>query len=157
MKKNITLLFVLLLAACSDEVTVPTLTDPSPEQALQSSKSGLSLSLAKETYDQSFLSIETTIKNESQQTYGFGAYYYIEVNKNGEWYIVTHSDAVFLKNKQFTDSGQLLLAGSEVKLTFSLEPLGITLVPGEYRLVKTFLTQTEPFFEITIAAPFKVK
>lgn len=157
MKKIIMFLFVLVLAACSNEASVMTLTDPSPDQELHSSEAGLSLSLAEDTYDKSPSLIETTIKNESQQNYGFGEYYHIEVNKNGKWYIVTHSDAVFLRNKQFNDSGQLLLAGSEMQLTFFLDQLGVILVPGEYRLVKTFLSQNEPFFEIAVASPFTVE
>lgn len=157
MKKISMFLFVLVLAACSNEASVTTLTDPSPDQELHSSEAGLSLSLIEDIYDKSPSLIETTIKNESQQNYGFGEYYHIEVNKNGKWYIVTHSDAVFLKNQQFNDSGQLLAAGSEVQLTFFLNQLGVTLVPGEYRLVKTFLSQNEPFFEIAVASPFTVK
>ncbi|MBT2583192.1 immunoglobulin-like domain-containing protein [Planococcus sp. ISL-109] len=157
MKKIVMFLSVLFLAACSNEASVTTLTDPSPDQELRSSEAGLSMSLAEDAYEKSPSLIEVTIKNESQQNYGFGEYYHIEVNKNGKWYILTHSDAVFLNNQQFNDSGQLLLAGSEVQQTFFIDQLGITLVPGEYRLVKTFLSQNEPFFEIAIASPFTVE
>ena len=105
------------------------------------------MSLAEDTYDKPPSLIKATIKNESQQNYEFGEFYHIEVNKNGEWYIVTHSAALFLENQQFTDFGQLLVAGSEVQQPFFIDQLGVTLVPGEYRLVKPFLSQNEPFLK----------
>ncbi|HSP22974.1 MAG TPA: immunoglobulin-like domain-containing protein [Planococcus sp. (in: firmicutes)] len=157
MKKIIMLLSVLVLAACSNETSVTTLTDPSPDQELHSSEAGLSMSLAEDTYDKFPSLIEATITNESQQNYGFGEFYHIEVNKNNKWYIVTHSDAVFLNNQRFNDSGQLLAAGSEKQLTFFIDQIGVALIPGEYRVVKTFLSPKEPFFEIAIASPFSVE
>ncbi|HSJ38352.1 MAG TPA: immunoglobulin-like domain-containing protein [Planococcus sp. (in: firmicutes)] len=114
---------------------------------MHSSEAGLSMSLAEDTYDKPPSLIKATIKNESQQNYEFGEFYHIEVNKNGEWYIVTHSAALFLENQQFTDFGQLLVAGSEVQQPFFIDQLGVTLVPGEYRLVKPFLSQNEPFLK----------
>ena len=50
-----------------------------------------------------------------------------------------------------------LQAGDTAHQDFSVEALGVTLLPGEYRLVKTFLSQGESFHEISIAAPFWVK
>ena len=157
MKKILLFTFILFLAACSKEAAVTTLEDPSPDQQLSSSEAGLSLTLSEDLYTGSPKVIETAIKNESQRNFGFGEYYYIEVENNGEWYIVTHSDAVFLKNPHLIDYGYLLKAGSQMQQTFSLDLLGITLPPGEYRLVKTFLSQDEPFYEVSLSSPFTVE
>lgn len=157
MKKISLILFILILTACNKEPAVTTLKDPSPDQELLQKESGLSLSLAEELYDESPVSIKTALKNEGQYDFGHGEYYYIEVKKSGEWYTVIHSDAVFLNNPQLKDFGSRLSAGGMAEQDFSIDLLGITLLPGEYRLVKTFLSLDEPFFEISLAAPFTVE
>jgi hypothetical protein len=68
-----------------------------------------------------------------------------------------HTDAVFLKNPQLIDLGKQLSAGDTIKQNFSIELLGITLTPGDYRLVKTFLSMDEPFSEISLATKFTVE
>ncbi|ANU10737.1 hypothetical protein A1A1_09811 [Planococcus antarcticus DSM 14505] len=158
MKKIIGLaLIAVLFAACGVEPPMTTLTDPSPDQEMASSKSGLSLLLDEQIFAETPSVIVTTIKNDSMQDFGFGEYFHIEFKKDGEWYILTHSDAVFINNPNMTDFGNVLSAGQKTTMVFSIEKLGIVLVPGEYRLVKTFLTQEQAFFEISIASAFAVE
>ncbi len=150
------LILAFVLASCNTASPMSSLSEPSPEQQLLSNKEGLSLVLEKDNYVESPLVIATTITNDSMQDYGFGDYFYIELNKEGKWYILTHSDAVFINNPQLNDFGHVLAAGEKIEMRFSIEDLGIELAPGEYRLVKTFLAQQQPFYEISIAAPFSV-
>lgn len=157
MKKIALFLVAAALAACSTDPEVRTLEDPSPDQQLLKSGSGLSFSLLEDTFAESPALIKTVLTNEGTRDFGYGDYYYIEVKKENEWYTVAHSDAVFLKNPQLKDFGRRLTAGSASAQDFSIEALGITLLPGEYRLVKTFLSLDEPFFEISLAAPFTVE
>ena len=90
-------------------------------------------------------------------TINLGEFYHIEVNKDGQWFNITYSDAVFLKNPSFKDYGNVLSAGSKARQTFSVDVLGVTLIPGEYRLVKTFLSLGKPLYELSVAVPFTVK
>lgn len=156
MKHILLILLLPILLSCGNEAAVATLPDPVPDQEMQASEKGLSLSLTDDTFSGSPTVIETIIQNDSSYDYNFGEFYHIEVNKNNLWYIITYSDAIFLKNPRFKDTGRTLQAGNETHQTFSVEALGVTLLPGEYRLVKTFLSQGESFHEISIAAPFLV-
>ena len=149
--------FAALLVGCSEEPSMMALSDPSPDQELASSKGGLSLLLEECSYTESPSVIRTTIKNDSMQDFGFGEYFYIELKRKSGWHILTHSDAVFINNPHLNDFGRVLPAGTETNMGFSIEELGIELAPGEYRIVKTFLSQEEPFFEISIASPFRVE
>jgi len=157
MKKLLILTCILLLAGCGKEVKVPTLPDPTPDQEMESIESGLSLELIENTFSKSPINIETHIRNDSSIDYQYGQFYHIEIKMDGLWYLITYSDAVFLKNKEFIDTGKILTPGEEARQLFSVELLGVTLVPGEYRLAKTFLSLGKPFHEITVAAPFWVK
>ncbi len=77
--------------------------------------------------------------------------------KDNQWYIITYSDAVFLKNLAFKDFGSVLIAGGEVHQEFSVDALGVILIPGNYRLVKKFLTKEEPIHEQSAAVPFTME
>ncbi|QUW20561.1 hypothetical protein JSQ81_11900 [Sporosarcina sp. Marseille-Q4063] len=156
--KFIQLISILLfLSTCGNEAIVSTLPDPVPDQEILSSEEGLSLTLLEDTFTGSPIIIYTHVQNDSNDDYGYGDFYHIEVEKDGQWYIITYSDAVFFKNPRFKDFGSTLLAGNEAYQTFSVEELGVDLFPGNYRLVKTFLSQGEAFYEITVAVPFFVK
>lgn len=157
MKYLILFLSVLLLADCSQNTLPKTLEDPSPIQQIPASSAGLTLELENDSFSGSPSVIETNLKNDSLNPYEYGDYYYIEVKKEDGWFILTHSDAVFIKNPQLTDFGHVLISGSQIQQTFSIELLGVTLPPGEYRLVKTFLSQEQPFHEISLSSPFTVK
>jgi len=157
MNKILIILLLPFLISCGNEAAVATLLDPVPDQEMQASDRGLSISLTEDTFTESPTIIETVVRNESLQNYNFGEFYHIEVSKDGLWYIITYSDAVFLKNPRFKDFGSTLQAGDNAHQSFSVEALGVTLLPGEYRLVKTFLSQGESFHEISVAAPFWVK
>ena len=156
MKHILLILLLPILLSCGNEATVATLPDPVPDQEMQASEKDLSLMLTDDTFNGSPTTIETIVRNDSPYDYNFGEFYHIEVTKNNLWYIITYSDAVFFKNPRFKDFGNTLQAGDEAHQTFSVEALGVTLLPGEYRLVKTFLSQGESFHEISIAAPFLV-
>ncbi|PID02856.1 hypothetical protein CSV67_07585 [Sporosarcina sp. P2] len=52
--------------------------------------------------------------------------------------------------------GKLLAPGEEIQHSFSVETIGVTLVPGQYRLVKIFLKPVAPYFTVTLAVPFIV-
>ncbi|MFD1929646.1 immunoglobulin-like domain-containing protein [Sporosarcina siberiensis] len=148
---------ILLLVGCGKEAQVSTLPDPTPDQKLNENESGLSLTLIENTFTKSPITIETHIRNDSSIDYQYGQFYHIEVKMDGLWYLITYSDAVFIKNKEFIDTGNTLRPGEEVQQLFSVDMLGVTLVPGEYRLAKTFLSLGDRFHEITVAASFWVK
>ncbi|WP_298827822.1 immunoglobulin-like domain-containing protein [uncultured Planococcus sp.] len=150
------LMIAVFLVACGNDSTVATIQNPSPDQELASSKAGLSLLLEEHSYEGSPSIIATTIKNDSMQDYGFGQYFHIELKRKSGWHILTHSDAVFINNPQLNDFGRVLAAGDETDMDFSVKELGIVLAPGEYRIVKTFLSQEAPIFEISIASSFVV-
>lgn len=156
MRKGFTLVLVFLLTACRNDLSIATLPDPVPVQTMNTTEEGLSLSLIQTHYKTSPNSIETVIRNDSLLNYEFGAFYHIEVKWDDEWYMITYSDAVFLKDESFRDFGKIITPDSEVHQIFSIEALGIILPPGEYRLVKTFLYTGKSFHEISVAAPFKV-
>ena len=71
--------------------------------------------------------------------------------------MITYSDTVFFTNPRFKDSGHLLPSGSEAHQLFSVETLDVELLPGEYRLLKTFSSRDEPYHEISVAVPFTIK
>ena len=156
MKRILIIVLFLILTACAADETVPTLPDPVPDQEINSTENGLTLTLGDNLFSESPSHIKTTLQNNSLRDYGYGDFYHIEVRVDGLWYMITYSDVVFLKNKRFTDSGSLLLSGKHAQQHFSVEALGVTLLPGEYRLVKSFLAQGEPFHEVSVAAPFSV-
>ncbi|MBT2569553.1 immunoglobulin-like domain-containing protein [Planococcus sp. ISL-110] len=151
------LLISLFLVACSKDSSVATIANPSPDQELSFSKAGLSLLLEEHRYVGSPSVIAMTIKNDSMQDFGFGEYFHIELKRKSGWHILIHSDAVFINNPHLNDFGRVLAAGDETDMRFSIEELGIELAPGEYRIVKTFLSQEDPFFEISVASPFSVE
>ncbi|MFS0575666.1 immunoglobulin-like domain-containing protein [Sporosarcina sp. 179-K 3D1 HS] len=157
MKPAWILSLVLLLGACGNTATLPTLPDPVPDQEMNAFEEGLTLVLAEDHFVESPTVIHTVVRNDSQRDVQLGEFYHIEVNRKGEWFIITYSDAIFLKNPHFRDFGNVLPAGSEAQQTFSVEALGIILIPGEYRLVKTFLSKSEPMHELSVAAPFWVE
>lgn len=157
MKKYIVLVFFLLLTACSEQIQVPTLAEPTPDQKLNMTEAGLSLSISKQDYVENSPTFNTTLNNKSEISYEYGEYYHIEIFKDNNWYIVTHSDAVFLDDPNFTNLGHLISPEEEVNQTFSVTKLNLTLVPGEYRLVKIFMKPQEPFYTVTLAVPFTVE
>ncbi|MEK5067814.1 immunoglobulin-like domain-containing protein [Sporosarcina sp. FSL K6-1508] len=159
MKKMLSIAIVLLLflSACGNEPAVSTLPDPVPDQEMFSSEEGLSLVLDEDSFIGSPPIIKTLVQNYSSSDYQLGDFYHIEVNKDGQWHIITYSDAVFLKNPSFKDYGNVLSAGSEARQTFSVDALGVTLIPGEYRLVKSFISTDEQMHELSVAVPFSVK
>lgn len=153
----IAIVLILPLSACGKEPAVSTLPDPVPDQEMFSSEEGLSLVLDEDSFVGSPSIIKTLVRNNSSSDYQLGEFYHIEVNKDGKWYIITYSDAVFLKNPSFKDFGNVLSAGNKARQTFSVDALGVTLIPGEYRLVKTFISTGEPMHELSVAVPFTVE
>ena len=157
MKRICVIVLFLMLTACSKEEVLTTLPDPVPDQQMNSSDNDVSLILEKVVFNESPTIIKTIVKNSSNHDYRYGEFYHVEVNKKGFWYIITYSDSVFLGNPGFIDTGSLLLAGEEVHQQFSIENLDVTLPPGEYRLVKSLLSSTGAFNELSMAVPFTVK
>lgn len=157
MKKFVVVLFAMLLMACSKEPAVTTLPDPVPDQILPSDKEGLTLELKQMLFTSSPDVIPTVVRNDSGNDYRIGEFYHIEILKDDKWYIITYSDAIFLRNPNFKDFGGLLVDGMEAKQQFSVEALGVELPPGDYRLVKTFLSIGERYHEVSVAAPFTVQ
>ena len=103
MKKLLSIAFVLMLflSACGKEPAVSTLPDPVPDQEMFSSEKGLSLVLDEHSFIGSPPIIKTLVRNDSSSDYQLGDFYHIEVSKDNQWYIITYSDAVFLKNPAF--------------------------------------------------------
>ena len=151
------MLLLALMTACGKEPLMNTLAEPSPDQVLASSEAGLSLDLEKTRYNKSPALIRMELENDSKQDFGYGEYVYIELKQQDDWHLLTHSDAVFINNPDFNDFGYILQAGTKTEMEFSIEGLGIELAPGEYRIVKTFLSQDGPYFEISLASPFRVE
>ena len=159
MKKQLTiaLTLILVLTACGNESTISTLSYPVPDQEMHGSEEGLSLTLEEDIYLGSPFVIKTVVQNATSSDYQLGEFFHIEVNKDGQYFIITYSDAVFLKNPSFKDYGNVLSANSKAHQTFSVDALGVTLIPGEYRLVKTFLSLGKPLYELSVAVPFTVE
>ena len=153
----ISVTLLLLLAACGKEPEMATLANPVPDQEMTASKDGLSLTLDEDYFAGSPAVIKTVVTNNSSADYRLGEFYHIEVMKDNQWYIITYSDTVFLKNPAFKDFGSVLIAGGEAHQEFSVDALGVTLIPGNYRLVKTFLAKDEPMHEQSVAVPFTVE
>ena len=147
---------LLILSACSKGNDMQTLSAPSPEQELGASRSGLTLSISVQQYKEGMPIFHTTLRNDSQISYEYGEYYHIEILKNNEWYTLAHSDFVFYENPQFTNLGRLIAPAKVIHQLFSVEIIGVTLMPGEYRLVKMFLKPVAPYYVVTLAVPFTV-
>lgn len=146
---------LLLLAACGNDESITTLIDPTPDQIIPAQTEGIVLELPQQQFAESPTHIETKVVNESTDTFEIGPFYHIEVLKDDQWYIITYSDAVFLRDSHFRDGGSILEGHQEIQQTFSVENLGVTLPTGEYRLVKTLL-QHDPYHEVTVSARFTV-
>lgn len=157
MKSILIIIGVLLLTACQNSSVVMTLEEASPDQLISATKAGLTLELLQDTFQEFPLILETTLMNNSSKDFEFGDYYYLEVEKEGAWFILVHSEAVFIENPKLTDFGRVLPAGSQVQQDFSIDMLGLKLPPGQYRVVKTFLSNSLHFQEISLAVPFKVE
>lgn len=156
MKSILIMICVLLLIACQNSSAVITLEDASTDQLVSATHAGLTLELHQQTYQESPSILETTLINNSSQDFEYGDYFYLEVEKEGAWFLLVHSDAVFIENPKLIDFGRVLPAGSHVQQDFSIDMLGLKLPPGQYRVVKTFLSKSLPFQEISLAVPFKV-
>jgi hypothetical protein len=154
MKIWLIVVVLLQLVACSKAETIPLLAEPVPLQTLASTDQGLSLVLEENSFNEAPSVIKTTIRNDGQQDYQFGEFYSIEMKKEGQWYAVVYSDAVFFNNRAFKDYGRVLEPHTEFQQAFSIDELGLALVSGEYRLVKTLLGEDR---EISIAVLFTVK
>ncbi|WP_301110103.1 immunoglobulin-like domain-containing protein [Sporosarcina sp.] len=156
MKKWMLLSVMLFfLSGCGSTLAVSTLAEPAPDQLLPSQSEGISLELIKNEFHGSPSAIKTIITNKADGTFEIGPFYHIELYKENLWYIITYSDAVFLRDPHFRDSGISLNSHSEITQEFSVEDLGVELYKGTYRLVKTAV-QKEPYHEVMIAAPFIV-
>ncbi|MDV6377296.1 hypothetical protein ORD22_03350 [Sporosarcina sp. GW1-11] len=157
MKKWLFLVSTLfLLASCGNEQSITTLVDPVPNQVIPSESEGISLKLLQHEFAEPPTHIETKVINANADAFEIGPFYHIEVLKDDLWYILTYSDAVFLRDPQFRDGGMVLEGHQEIQQTFSVEKLGISLPVGTYRLVKTVL-QHDPYHEVTVAVPFTVQ
>lgn len=66
--------------------------------------------------------------NQSDQLWGFGEYYKIEVIKDGRWYYAPNYEPVSVH-----DLGHELEPGQSSTLIYDLSPYG-SLAPGEYRI-----------------------
>lgn len=150
------LTILTLLSACNKGNDIQTLSAPTPEQELNENKHGLTLSISEQQYEEGMPLFHTTLRNDSPVSYEYGEYYHIEILKNDKWYTLAHSDAVFYENPHFTNLGRLLAPGKDIQQSFSVETIGVTLVPGQYRLVKIFLKPVAPYYIVTLAVPFSV-
>ncbi|WP_088008514.1 immunoglobulin-like domain-containing protein [Indiicoccus explosivorum] len=155
MKKQL-LMYLVLLAACS-QPGPPTLPDPVPEQRMDAAEAGLSAALSEDAFTGSPPVITVRLTNGSGKPYEYGGYFSIEVLKDGAWHALDHSDAIFFTDPGFRDTGEVLAPGAETSQPLSVESLGVTLTPGDYRLVKTFMPMEEPFHEVSVAVPFSVE
>ena len=154
--KTLVILSILLLAACSPN-GLPTFADPVPVQEMDWQEKGLSLALSETEFSRFPAGLTVSLGNESGKIYEYGGYFAIEVLKNGKWYAMDHSDAIFYTDKSFRDTGKTLQPGTTAYQPLSIEALGETLPSGDYRVVKTFMPTTEPFHEISVAVPFSVE
>ena len=88
------------------------------------------------------------IKNNGEPL-SFGVRYDIEIFKDESWYEVPLKDDI-----GFTSIGIKLGTGETYKSTISLKVLKYDLVPGQYRVIKSFNTGGK---EITLASTFELK
>lgn len=157
MKRILLLSLLFFLSGCQSHSEMITLPDPVPDQDRNNSEAGVSLSLTETLFHGSPETIEAIVRNNSNHAYDFGDFYHIEVKKKNKWYILAYSDRVFFENRRFKDYGRTLAPHSEIHQIFSVKALGIELLPGEYRLVKSFSPKTGDYYKISIAVPFSVQ
>lgn len=63
-------------------------------------------------------------------------------------------DTVFFQSLKFKVFGNTLQVGDELHQTFLVNALGVTLIPGEYRLVKSFYQKTNRFMKYLLLYHF---
>jgi archaellum component FlaG (FlaF/FlaG flagellin family) len=88
------------------------------------------------------------IKNKGESL-SFGTRYDIELFKDGSWFEIPLKDDI-----DFTMMDIKLGTGKTYKNTISLKTLKYDLIPGHYRVRKSFYTGGK---EITISSPFELK
>lgn len=88
------------------------------------------------------------IKNKGEPL-SFGARYDIEIFKDGSWYEIPLKDDI-----DFSMIGIKLGIDKTYKSTMSLKALKYDLIPGQYRVIKSFNTGGK---EITLASAFELK
>lgn len=87
--------------------------------------------------------------NNKGEPLTFGARYDIEIFKDGSWYEVPLKDDI-----DFSMIGIQLGPDKTYKSTMSLKALKYDLMPGQYRVIKSFNTGGK---EITLASTFELK
>ncbi|MFC7366431.1 MULTISPECIES: immunoglobulin-like domain-containing protein [Bhargavaea] len=154
-RKTLELMLVLLIAGCSREAGPRLLPHPVPDQQVASALSGVCLEILEVHQTEGRYEIVYELTNLGGEAPGYGEYAALEKMMKDGWYGIIYSDAVFYRNPEFIDYGEMLRPGATERMTLDTGDLGTVLTPGTYRLVKT-ITGTDGF-EYSVAAEFEIK
>lgn len=131
-------LIPFILNACIRTVTPELLDDPSPRQDIQSSNNGLRMNIEQSNPERANANIKMDIINSSDTLFGYGEFFYIEKNVDGDWYMLAFDDAVFSDFSDFDNYGKVISPGTKDEIIIDPKNYQLTLDSGEYRIVKAF-------------------
>ncbi|MFC0229886.1 immunoglobulin-like domain-containing protein [Bhargavaea ullalensis] len=147
---------LLLLAGCGAEASVAVLPDPVPDQLMAGAKDGVAVTVLKSGTGGERTVITYSIENRRAEPIGYGGYAALEKLEPDGWHGVIYSDAVFYRNPGFRDFGQVLAPGGKKTQQLDTAELGVNLVPGRYRVVKTAVADGSSGMEISVASEFGI-
>ncbi len=137
-------LIPFILNACIKPVSPELLDNPSPRQDIQSSNNGLQMNIEQSHPERANANIKMDIINSSDTLFGYGEFFYIEKDVDGDWYMLAFDDAVFADFPYFDNYGKVISPGMKDEIIIDLETYQLTLDSGEYRVVKAFRYHDDP-------------
>lgn len=159
MKRTAFLIIIFLisfiLTACIRSVTPDFLNDPSPRQNIKSSDNGLQMNIKQSKLESANRNIKMDIINSSNTLFGYGEFFYIEKNLDGDWYMLAYDDTVFSDFSDFDNYGKVISPGTKDEIIINPGDYQLTLNSGEYRVVKAFRYHENPTV-FWLAAEFEV-
>ena len=133
-----------ILTACIRSVTPDLLDDPSPRQGIQSSNNGLQMNIEQSNPKRANSNIKIDIINSSDTLFGYGEFFYIEKNVDGDWYMLAFDEDVFSDFSDFDNYGKVISSGAKDEIIINPEAYQLTFDSGEYRIVKAFRYHDDP-------------
>lgn len=148
MKKTAFFIMIFLISfilnACIKPVSPDLLDNPSPRQDIQSSNNGLQMNIEQSHPERANANIKMDITNTSDTLFGYGEFFYIEKNVDGDWYMLAFEDVVFSDFSDFDNYGKVIPPGTKDEIIIDPEIYQLTLDRGEYRVVKAFRYHDDP-------------
>ena len=148
MKKTVFFIMIflipLILMLFIKPVSPDLLDAPSPNQEIQSSNNNLQMNIEEYNPKHTDANIKMVIINSGDTVFGYGEYFYIEKNVDGEWYMLAFDDAVFSNFSEFDNYGKALSPGRREEIIINLKTYRLKFDSGEYRVVKAFRHHGDP-------------